>query len=226
MDSAEWDARYQAEPMLWGMEPNQFVHDRLVDVPPGVAVDLACGNGRTAGWLSGCGWKVTGVDISGVALDQARQRAEQIGVQVEWVQADARQWSPPGPVDLVLVAYLHLPVRELVAVLARAGTMLSPQGRLLYVGHSRTNFTRGFGGPSDPAVLIEIAELAEAAEGFRVRELAHLLRDTDAGPAVDIILDACPWHAPEMVEGSRAAGGDWRTKLGDAHPGVTRAGGR
>lgn len=226
MDATEWDARYQAEPMLWGMEPNQFVHDRLVDVEPGTAVDLACGNGRNSVWLSGCGWKVTGVDISGVALEQAAQRSAQVGVEVEWVQADARQWAPPEPVDLMLVAYLHLPVQELIAVLARAGELLTPRGRLLYVGHSRTNFTRGFGGPSDPAVLIEIAELAEAASALRVRELAHLLRDTDAGPAVDIVLDATPWHAQEMSEGSRAAGGDWRTKLGDAHPGVTRAGGR
>ncbi len=226
MDSAEWDARYQAEPMLWGMEPNQFVHDRLVDVEPGVAIDLACGNGRNSVWLAGCGWKVTGVDISGVALEQAGQRSEQIGVAVDWVQADVRHWSPPEPVDLVLVAYLHLPVAELIAVLARAGTLLTPQGRLLYVGHSRTNFTRGFGGPSDPAVLIEIAELAEAAQELRVRELAHLLRDTDAGPAVDIILDAAPWHADELVEGSRASGGEWRSKLGEAHHGVTRAGGR
>ncbi|MGQ0466215.1 MAG: class I SAM-dependent methyltransferase [Sporichthyaceae bacterium] len=226
MDSAEWDARYQAEPLLWGMEPNQFVHDRLFSVEPGVAVDLACGNGRNAVWLAGCGWKVTGVDISGVALGQAAQRAEQVGVEVDWVQADARTWSPPGPVDLMLVAYLHLPVPELIQVLARAGELLTPEGRLLYVGHSRTNFTRGFGGPSDPAVLIEIAELAEAAQTLRVRELAHVLRDTEAGPAVDIVLDASPWHAGELVEGSRASGGEWRTKLGDAHPGVTKAGGR
>lgn len=226
MDRAEWDARYEAEPLLWGSEPNQFVHDRLFAVEPGVAVDLACGNGRNAVWLAGCDWKVTGVDISGVALGQAAQRSEQLGVHVDWVQADVRHWSPRAPVDLILVAYLHLPVAELIAVLARAGTLLTPRGRLLYVGHSRANFTRGFGGPSDPEVLIEIAELAEAAETLRVRELAHLMRDTDAGPAVDIVLDAMPWHAEGPIEGSRAAGGEWRTKLGDAHPGVTKAGGR
>lgn len=218
MDRTEWDARYEAEPLLWGLEPNQFVHDRLAEVQPGVAVDLACGNGRNALWLAGCGWKVTGVDISGVALAQAQQRSEQLGVGVDWVQADVAHWKPPGPVDLMLVAYLHLPVADLIRVLATAGRALAPGGRLLYVGHSRTNFTRGFGGPSDPAVLIEIAELAQAAEGLRVRELAHLLRDTDAGPAVDILLDATPWRedAPSSAGGLKA----------DSHPGRTRAGGR
>ncbi|MGQ0844155.1 MAG: class I SAM-dependent methyltransferase [Sporichthyaceae bacterium] len=224
MDRAEWDARYEAEPLLWGLEPNRFVHDRLADVPVGTAVDLACGNGRNALWLAGCGWKVTGVDISGVAIAQAQQRSEQLEVAVEWVQADVAHWTPPGPVDLMLVAYLHLPVAQLIEVLAAAGRALTPNGRLLYVGHSRTNFTRGFGGPSDPDVLIEIAELASAAEGLRVRELAHLLRDTDAGPAVDIVLDASPWHGDGEgpQPGSKAAGG----ASGDAHPGRTRAGGR
>ncbi len=214
MQGADWDARYAAEPSLWGAAPNQFVRARVADSEPGVAVDLACGNGRNALWLARRGWQVTGVDISTVALDLARQRSVPAGVSVTWEHADARFWKAPGPVDLALVAYLHLPIEELSAVLRAAAAQLTPTGRLLYVGHSRSNFHRGFGGPSEPGVLVDIEDLAAVAEGLAVRELAHLFRPTEQGEAIDIVLDASPWPTTDL------AGAD------DAHPGQTRAGGR
>lgn len=212
--SRDWDARYAAEPTLWGTDPNSCVRARLGADEPGVAVDIACGNGRNALWLARRGWRVTGVDISSVALKRAQGRAGELGVDVEWVHDDVRLWAPPGPVDVVLVAYLHLPTAELVTLLAGAATWLRPSGRLIYLGHSRTNHTRGVGGPSEAGVLAEIADLAAAAEGLRTVALEHLLRETDSGTAIDILLEVRPW--PELG-GDEAAGGD-------EHTGVTRAG--
>jgi SAM-dependent methyltransferase len=212
--SRDWDARYAAEPTLWGTDPNQYVRGRLAADEPGRAVDLACGNGRNALWLARRGWRVTGVDISTVGLERARERAGEAGVEVEWVHADVRTWAPAGPVDLVLVAYLHLPTAELVELLRAAAGWLRPAGRLIYIGHSRTNHTRGVGGPSEPTVLAEIADLAAAAEGLRTVALEHLLRATDAGTAIDILLEVTPWPEPDADA----------TPAVDEHPGVTRAG--
>ncbi len=36
----------------------------LSETPPGRALDLACGSGRHARWLAGCGWDVTAVDVA------------------------------------------------------------------------------------------------------------------------------------------------------------------
>jgi SAM-dependent methyltransferase len=200
MNRLDWDARYSAEPSLWGAEPNQFVRARLAELEPGVALDLACGNGRNAMWLARRGWRVTGVDISAVALEQARSRSAELGVEVDWQHGDVTQWAPSAAVDLALIAYLHLPLPELIEVLQAAGRALRPGGRLLYVGHARSNLERGYGGPSDPGVLTEIADLAAAAVELRVRELAHVLRPTDAGNAIDILLDATPWDAAAADE--------------------------
>lgn len=200
MNSYDWDARYAAEPTLWGEAPNQFVRARLADAEPGRAVDLACGNGRNAVWLARRGWRVEGVDISTVAIEQARGRSDAAGVEVGWEVGDALAWKPAAPLDLALVVYLHVPLPELTALLARAATWLAPGGRLLYVGHSRTNLTRGVGGPSDPGILAEIADLAAAAEGLQVVSLSHLLRRTDNGTAIDILLEATPWPEPGPTE--------------------------
>lgn len=201
MKAAEWDERYAAAPALWGFEPNQFVRARVADAEPGRAVDLACGNGRNGVWLARRGWQVTGVEISRVALEQAAERSSALGVEVDWVTHDALSWEPAAPLDLVLICYLHVPLTDLVALLLRAGSWLAPGGRLLYVGHARTNLERGVGGPQDPQILAEIADLAAATQGLRVTALEHVLRNTDAGTAIDILLDATTWESrPEVAD--------------------------
>lgn len=221
----DWDVRYAAEPELWGAEPNRYVRARLAAADPAYVVDLACGNGRNALWLARRGWRVTAVDTSTVALDQARKKAADMGLDVEWIHADVRTWAPAGPVDVALVSYLHLPTPELVALLRGAATWLRPEGRLLYVGHSRTNHARGVGGPSEPEVLAEIADLAAAAEGLRTVSLEHILRPTDNGTAIDIVLEATPWPP---LESTRAVTIESRPPDQpppvDEHPGVTRGG--
>jgi SAM-dependent methyltransferase len=44
------------------LRPRPFVEEIVRDLPPGRALDLACGNGRNAAWLAERGWDVTAVD--------------------------------------------------------------------------------------------------------------------------------------------------------------------
>src|SRR3954468_6926979 len=115
MRAAEWDQRY-AETQQWSTGSNALVAELLEKLPPGDAVDLAAGEGRHALWLAGRGWRVTAVDFSDVGL--ARGRAQPGAERVTWVTADVLGWSaPPESLDLVLLAYLHLPVEEFVGLL-------------------------------------------------------------------------------------------------------------
>jgi SAM-dependent methyltransferase len=54
-----------------------IVDEMLGRVPPGVAVDAACGTGRYAEYLAGQGHQVIGVDSSPDMLNQARARVPQ-----------------------------------------------------------------------------------------------------------------------------------------------------
>lgn len=58
---------------------------------PGRALDIGCGRGRDAIYLSKRGWRVTGVDFAEEALAKAKEQAASEGVKVEWVQADVGQ---------------------------------------------------------------------------------------------------------------------------------------
>ncbi len=68
----------------------------LFPLLPGASIlDMGCGTGRHAVELAKRGYQVTGVDISAGMLAQARKKAEEAGVAVEWVQADATKPLPP-----------------------------------------------------------------------------------------------------------------------------------
>ncbi|MCP4426199.1 MAG: class I SAM-dependent methyltransferase [Chloroflexi bacterium] len=49
-------------------------------LPPGKALDLGCGYGRSAIYLAQRGWRVDGVDFVSQAIAEARKRAQKSGV--------------------------------------------------------------------------------------------------------------------------------------------------
>lgn len=55
---------------------------------PGRAIDLGCGAGANAIFLAQHGFEVTGVDFAEAAIEKARQRADEAGVQVNFVVDD------------------------------------------------------------------------------------------------------------------------------------------
>lgn len=68
--------------------------DALRNVPPGRALDLACGGGRHSLWLRDNGWRVTAVDLGMQNIEGincARANLEQGGLTIE-----------PGAWDLIV----------------------------------------------------------------------------------------------------------------------------
>jgi SAM-dependent methyltransferase len=186
MHAADWDQRY-TERRQWSSGPNGLIAGLLGDVPPGDAVDLAAGEGRHALWLAGLGWRVTAVDFS--AVGTARGRAQPGAERVTWAVADVLTWTAPAAsLDLVLVAYLHLPEPESTALLTRAVGWLRPGGRLLVLGHDVANIAHGVGGPQEPAILHSVERLAPVAALLDVDRLEQVRRPTAEGVALDTLL--------------------------------------
>ncbi len=75
---------------------------KLVGIGKGNVLDLACGPGRHAVEFAQVGFSVTGVDMSPYLLGLARDKAKELGVQVEWVQDDMRSFSRENEYDLVV----------------------------------------------------------------------------------------------------------------------------
>jgi SAM-dependent methyltransferase len=180
-----WNARYSASELVWGADPNRFLEAELRDAPPeGRVLDLACGEGRNAIWLAARGWQVTAVDYSEVAIERAQGLAAREGVEVEWVCADLTRWTPEARAfRLVVILYLQVPGEDRRRVLERAASALAPGGALFVIGHARRNLAEGTGGPQDPDLLLEPAEVAAELEavGLRVERWTRSTRCSAPG---------------------------------------------
>ncbi len=80
--------------------------DFLLDemkLPPGSSIlDVGCGTGRHAVELAKRGFRVTGVDLSAGMLAEARRAADEAGVHVELIHADATQYQPAREFDAAI----------------------------------------------------------------------------------------------------------------------------
>lgn len=169
---AFWDERYSASERIWSGRPNPRLVEQASDLEPGTALDVGCGEGADVVWLAARGWQVTGVDVSGVALDRAAAHAEQAGVaeRTTWARADLLAGDPlPTGLDLVSVQFLHVPPPDLARVMGTIADAVRPGGTLLVVGHH----------PDD------------AATGLRNARLSHLLYPPEHVVAV---LDPGGWQ--------------------------------
>ncbi|MGN9788729.1 FAD-dependent oxidoreductase [Nonomuraea sp. ZG12] len=134
-----WDSHYGERPQVWSGNPNAILVRETADLKPGTALDLGCGEGADAIWLAGRSWRVTAVDISGVALERAAGHAEQAGVAdlIDWQRHDLGMSFPEGVFDLVSASFLHsygdMPKER---ILRTAASAVAPGGVLLVTGHA------------------------------------------------------------------------------------------
>lgn len=114
-DATRWNARYRPAPpaALDERFPLAVFSAFEAHFPRrGLCLELACGQGRAAVWLARRGMEVHGVDISAVAIGQARELAARYGVaaRCHFSVADLDGGLPALPaVDLLLCHHFRNP---------------------------------------------------------------------------------------------------------------------
>lgn len=117
------------------------LHDALVasipdDLEVRSAYDLGCGFGKTTFSVARRypDSDVVGVDLAGPVLRLGRKLGSELGLSIDWLQADAASVpKPDGSADLVIISMvLHeLPLEEITAVCREARRLLRPGGMLI-----------------------------------------------------------------------------------------------
>ncbi len=186
----DWNARYAAKELLWTAEPNRLFAAEVEELPPGRALDVACGEGRNAVWLAERAWEVTALDFADVALRKGAALAHARGVEVDWVCADVLEYEPPGRFDLVAVLYLQLAHDELERALQNAASAVAPGGTLVVIGHDTRNLAEGHGGPRDVSALYTPVDVVSSLDGLAIERAETVERRVSADDREAVALDA------------------------------------
>jgi SAM-dependent methyltransferase len=99
-------------------------------------LDVGCGNGAVsleAARTVGPGGRVTGFDLSAPMLGVARQRAEEQGIEVDFVQGDAQTASFDQPFDVVMSRFGVMFFDDPEVAFANLAVAARPGGRLCFV---------------------------------------------------------------------------------------------
>jgi tellurite methyltransferase len=127
-DRIKWDTRYGEAEYLFSFTPSRFLAqslDLLNALLPASrrTLDIACGEGRNGIFLAQNGFEVTAVDISQCGIDKGASRAAELGVRINFLQADLETFWPQGTYDLII--NFNFLLRPLIPVMVDA---LAPNG--------------------------------------------------------------------------------------------------
>jgi SAM-dependent methyltransferase len=167
-DRRRWDERYVgSEPAPVGAVEPPGVLAAYAEVFPttGQGLDLACGQGLGTVWLARRGLQVLGLDVSPVAIGQARDLARRTGVgdRCRFDVVDLDDGLPAGPPFDVILCHKFRDRRLDQAIIER----LAPGGLLAIVVLSEVDAAPGpfRAAPGElPAAFAELDPVA-AGEG-------------------------------------------------------------
>jgi len=197
MDNTAWVKKYDTDNYVYTTDVNQFVVELCGGLEPGKAIDVAGGEGRNAVWLAEQGWTVEVIDFAPNALAKARKLAEERGVaeHVLTTEASALEFEAQlAPVDLALVAYLHIYSHQFAQAMAKTVAAIRPGGHLMGVWHALENLQFNSHGPQNPDSLPSVESLSKLCTELGLEVLTLENRDgkvrTDEGPkpSVTVVL--------------------------------------
>ena len=179
-DRKKWDQRYRDGAYSRRDYPSEFLKQRLSQSKPGKALDLACGAGRNSIFLAQNGFCVDAVDVSSVGLERARERAELLGVSVNWLNQDLLdQWKLPSEHYSLIIMFRFVALDLLPAlpeILERGGSLIIEE-HLQWRGEIVT-------GPTNEEFRVAPGELTRIADGLKVLyKYEGLVTEPDGGLA-------------------------------------------
>ncbi len=179
---AWWDARYASRQTGWD-RPGHARHVEIIHrlgIQPCRALDLGCGRGRNSRYLAGQGFSVVGIDISGLAIAEARAKVGDLDCSFHRLDV-LNDPIPGGPFQLVFdYGCFHVfdEDEHRARLVARVAAQLSPDALWVGMVGSTDGPPRDQGPPRRSAL-----DIVRAVEPhFEILELNRGLLASDDDP--------------------------------------------
>lgn len=170
-----WDETYSRSSFVYGKAPAAFLAENYQYIPfEGKVLDMGMGEGRNAVFLAQKGYKVTGVDISSVAVKKAYLLAQEFGVKIKGVVASLKDYKiKPGTYDAIICFYY---VDRSLA--EKIKSWLKPNGILIYEAHTMKEYAKNKETGGEENYLKE-QELLRMFPGMRVLKYEEPLHEKE-----------------------------------------------
>ncbi len=175
--AAEYDERIPGAGHADDMFTDSEMRFLMSKIDSGTKVlDMGCGTGRFTIPLAVSGARMTGLDLTSAMLDQARAKAEDAQVRIEFHQGDmAALPFPDNSFDVVtsMLALMHIPLPDRQSVFSEVARVLKPGGRMLLCVKNGV-FERMFSG--DRFAEVDITDVANKELVFTETRAGEELR--------------------------------------------------
>lgn len=168
-----WNGKFGDPRTEFNHRPSRLLIGAIRGRKPGAAIDLGMGQGRNAIYLAQQGWQVTGVDLSNIAISQAKKRAAQLGVKLNAILSGLDQYDlGRNRWDLITLFYVHAWYRtSKPRSVKRIHEALKPGGLVVIEGFAgKRNF------------LFQPNELLKDFGDFRILHYEDIMSEADWAP--------------------------------------------
>lgn len=175
-----WDQRYAEPGFAFGEAPNAWLAANRSLFKTGMtALVPGDGEGRNGVFLAELGLRVTTIDASKIGVHKANLLAAERGVTIDAQVADLTTWNwPKASFDVVASIYLHWPSRIRPHMHALMMTALKPGGHIVLEAYTPRQLLHraagSHGGPADPDMLFEPADLRHDFAAMDIRRLEEM----------------------------------------------------
>jgi SAM-dependent methyltransferase len=172
----DWNDRYAKRETPWDSgQPSRELMRVVGERPiaPCRALELGCGTGTNAAWLAREGFDVTAVDISTLAITEARCKAQATGAMVRFIEANLANLpdlGAPFPFVFDRGVYHHMRREALWPFLAVLARYSQPGGLYLTLAGNANEPDSPDGGPPRVHAAEMCGELALLFELVQLRE--------------------------------------------------------
>lgn len=157
-----WNARYNSEEYVYGVNPNTFFEAQLLNLKPGKILLAAEGEGRNAVFAASVSWKVYAFDFSEEARKKALKLADRNKVSIVYSLASFEDISyEPEFFDCIALIYAHQPSVKRKIYHQKLLSYLKPGGSIILEAFSKKQLNNNTGGPKDIDLLYCLNDLEE-----------------------------------------------------------------
>lgn len=149
-----WNQRYAEEAFAYGVEPNDFFAQQLIQVEPGKLLLPAEGEGRNAVFAAKKGWSVDAFDFSPYAKKKASDLATKIKVAINYLLTDFDAFeADPESYDVIGLIYAHMPPDLREKTHRKMLHLLKPGGKIILEAFHQSQLGKTSGGPQTADLL-------------------------------------------------------------------------